>query len=237
MVRVAPALGVHGVNGSNCHDSEVTLTDQPSIKRAVSATAVAVMIGIVLGALLIVSRELIGGRPVGFWLENTGGAMLIAAFLAGLLGRHVAIGAIGGALALVIGTVLYDQVYLVTAGTFQITVFAQIRTVWLGLAVGFGALFGALGGWWAAERRRHWPGLAIAGGAVAGEALALLVGGLPHDAFRTEVAVVQIAIGIGGALIASPGSARVRATTGAVLVSLGVALVEAWTGVLSSLIW
>jgi hypothetical protein len=65
----------------------------------------------------------------------------------------------------------------------------------------------------------------------------LLVGGLPHDAFRTEVAVVQIAIGIGGALIASPGSARVRATTGAVLLSLGVALVEAWTGVLSSLIW
>jgi hypothetical protein len=210
---------------------------QATLARAVTTIVVAVVIGAALGAVLIAARDLMGGRPLGFWLENVGGPMLAVAFVAGLLGRYVWLGAGAGAITVLVAVALYDQIFLVTDGSLTITVWWIFRPFWLLLAVPFGAVLGGLGGWWAANRRRHWQGLAVAGGAVAGEALALLVAGLPHVAFRPALAFGQIAIVLVAVIVASHPTTRLKAAALATVVAVAVAAVEALTGVVTQLIW
>jgi hypothetical protein len=208
-----------------------------TLARGITTIATAVAIGAALGAVLIASRELMGGRPLGFWLENVGGPMLAVAFAVGAIARRTWLGAVGGAVALVLAVALYDQIFLVTDGSPTITVWWIFRPLWLLLAVPFGAVLGGLGGWWSANRRWHWPDLAVAGGAVAGEALALLVAGLPHDAFRPGVAFGQIVIGLLAVVVASHSTTRLKTAALATAVAVTVAAVEAATGVVSRLIW
>jgi hypothetical protein len=147
------------------------------------------------------------------------------------------LGAVAGVVSIVVAVFLYDQIFLVTGDTFAITTSGFLRTYWLLLAVPFGAAFGALGGWWASNRRTNWAGLALAGGAVAGEAAALLVGGLPHDAFRPTVAVGQILIGLGAVLLTSHSATRLKALGMAALVALAIGIIDAITGFPTSIVW
>jgi hypothetical protein len=194
-------------------------------------------VGLFFVVVLIVSRELFGGRSLSFWLENTGGVWFIAAYVVGYLTGKAIPGAFSGVAALLVALFLYDSISMVTSNGFGVQFSPLIRTVWVGASVVVGAIFGFLGGWTAEDRADRWFGASVLGGLLAGEPVALFIGGPPHPAFDSGVAALQIFAGTGVMLVGTRG--RVRATALAVFlaVSVAVIVVELTTGVITTAVW
>jgi hypothetical protein len=204
------------------------------LRRAVVSTLV---VGLVFGVTLLLSRQLLGGRPVPFWLENTAGIWFVAAFVAGAIVRGPLAGATAGAGALVLGLVLHDVISFTTGEGFLVQFFPVLRVRWLIVSVAVGATVGAAAGWAAGVRKRWLVVTGVVGGLLVGEAAALFVGGPPHAAFDARIGAAQAALGTAGVLLAVPGPGRWRALATTAAVASGVVAVEIATGLVSRLVW
>jgi hypothetical protein len=197
---------------------------------------VGIGMGVAFGGILVVSRALLGGRPIPFWLENTAGVWFVAAFVAGALVRRAAYGALAGVLALLLALVLHDSIWFVTDKGFSIQLIPAIRPAWAVVSSAVGSGVGLLGGW-STDPDRWWIGVGLLGGLVVGEPVALFVLGAPHPAFHPLVGVGQAIVGVGSVLTVVRGEARLRALMLAgVLVIILVAL-ELVSGLVTGLIW
>lgn len=206
-----------------------------TVGRAVIAGG---LVGIAFGVVLTLSRELLGGRPVPFWLENTAGAWLVAAFVAGALARRPASGALAGAGALVLALVLHDTVSFVTDTGLSVQLLPFVRPGWSLASAVVGAGVGVASGWAATAPERWWLSVAVLAGVLVGEAAALFAGGLPpHVAFDGRVGAVQAVVGVVGVVAAVRWSDLWRALLVTAGVAIAVLLVEMTTGLVTRLVW
>jgi hypothetical protein len=187
--------------------------------------------GLVLGAASAAGQARMGTGGLAFWLENVGGPWILVAFAVGALSRRRLPGCLAGVVAMVVALAVYD----VTGGSLAAGIF--LRPFWLLMGVSVGVVFGALGGWWGERPPYPWLPAGLAGGVIAGEVLALSVGGLPHPMFSTSLAVTQAIVGLGGASLLGWRKGWWRAATLAVAVACVIGFVEVTTGLPSQLVW
>jgi hypothetical protein len=206
-------------------------------RGALRAWAIAVVAGLVgggvLGAASAYGRDRLRAGAGSFWLENVGGPWIVVAFAAGAARRRRGPGALAGSLA----TIAALAVYELTKFASLPDTLLLVRPTWLALALVVGLVFGSLGGWWGEQPTRNWLAPGLAGGVVAGEVLALSIGGLPHPRFSGGLAALQAMIGLAGATLLGLRAGWWRAGAMAVAVALVIAAVEAATGVVTRLVW
>jgi hypothetical protein len=151
--------------------------------------------GAVFGALV----QLAGRRYFpGWWIVHLGAPWLACAFLAGAWtarapGRRRERGALAGAQVIVAGTIAYYAVNVAIRGTGSAVAYAAAMTVaWVAIGAPLGVLFGAAGAVArAGSARWQAAALALAGGALAGEGLLLLLtrpGSVGRPVFVLELA-------------------------------------------------
>lgn len=206
----------------------------PPVRRTVLA---AIALGLTLAAVLLLSRELFGGRTGAFWLENTGGVWLLAAFVAGWSAGRAIPGAVAGLGALFLALFFYESVSFVTGDGFSAQFTPLFRPVWLAASVVAGAVLGFLGGWSAAEDEWRWLGTSLLGALLVAEAVGLFVDGPPHPGFDSGVAAAQIFVGTGVMLFGVRGRIRFRALALFLGVTLLLVAVEVMTGLITISVW
>jgi hypothetical protein len=193
------------------------------------AVLAGVSAGVGLGAASTAGRGT-GTGGLAFWLENVGGLWVAGAFAVGAVSRRWLPGCFGGAITMLTALAFYD----LSAGLPPTSILLRS---WFIVAVFAGVAFGALGGWWGERPAYRWVPAGLTGGVIAGEALALAVGGFPHPLFSSSLAMAQATAGLGGAALLGGRTGWWRAVLLASLVALAIGLLQVATGVPGRLIW
>ncbi len=206
----------------------------PLLRRTVLAALTA---GFVLAAVLVLSREVFGGRAGPFWLENTGGVWLLSAFMAGWLAGRAIPGSVAGLGALFLALFFYESVSFATNDRFSVQFIPLFRPVWLAASAVAGAGLGFLGGWSAEDDEWRWLGTSLLGALLVAEAVGLFVDGPPHPAFDSGAAATQIFVGTGVMLLGVKGRVRFRALALFLGLTLLLLAAEAMTGLITVSVW
>jgi hypothetical protein len=209
----------------------------PVILQVLRTTLAAIMVGLGLAVVLVASRELSGGWAGAFWLENTGGVWLLAAFVAGWWVRRPIPGALAGLGALLLALFFYESVSLATDPGLSVLFMPLFRPVWLAAGVVAGAGLGFLGGWSAEDDEWRWLGTSLLGALLVAEAVGLFVAGPPHPGFDSGAAATQIFVGTGVMLFGVRGRVRFRALALFLGVTLLLLAVELMTGMITVSVW
>lgn len=204
----------------------------PAILQVLRTTLAAITVGLALAIVMVTSRELAGGRAGAFWLENTGGVWLLAAFVAGWSVRRAIPGGLAGLGALLLALFFYESVSLATAPGFSVYFAPRFRPVWLAASAVAGAGLGFLGGWSAEDDEWRWLGTSLLGALLVAEAVGLFVAG-PHPGFDSGAAATQIFVGTGVMLFGVRGRVRFRALALFLGVTLLLLVVELMTGMIT----
>jgi hypothetical protein len=209
----------------------------PAIPQVLRTTLAAITVGLVLAIVLLASRELFGGRAGAFWLENTGGVWLLAAFVAGWSVRRAIPGGLAGLGAVLLALFFYESVSFATDPGFSVLFVPLFRPVWLAASVVAGAGLGFLGGWSAEDDEWRWLGTSVLGALLVAEAVGLFVAGPPHPGFDSGAAATQIFVGTGVMLFGVRGRVRFRALALFLGVTLLLLAVELMTGMITVSVW
>ena len=170
----------------------------------------ALLAGIALGVAGRLSDYLGPGAALLFAL---GGPWFIVAFAVGATARRPVTGAIGGGVALVVSVAVYYALMLAVERRTGRGYAMSMTILWGAAAVPCGLLFGAAGALWRDRREDlRAAGLALLGGALAGEALLLLARGGPNSG--GWVLPCELLGGIALVLAASRTAPRLPVTIG-----------------------